>query len=260
MAASAVQSAVATAAYFLLYLLIVQIFDHRIGIISLIIMSIHPILVFYDHSFEDSSLALLLLSAAMYVFFRAVDSKLILYFLSGLLIGMSMLARANFVIIFFCMAIFVFFFFKKKRVHALLYFIIPVIVLMILPIRHNYQKSGQFSFITNTGGENLFWGNNPDPHLRIMMQGYWKIPQIDVGCLGRHLQVKMIADYNAPTVDSAFRAGAMDYIRNNPGQTAFGVLTKLAMHFSNYEIPRNRNFSYLRDICFFYRLPLIPNS
>ena len=64
---SIVQSFLAILAYLFLYLIAALLFNHRVAIISLLFLTLHPVLIFYDISFEDNPLALFFLSTTIYV-------------------------------------------------------------------------------------------------------------------------------------------------------------------------------------------------
>lgn len=260
LAVSAIQAAAACSAYLLIYLITCRLFGRRTGLAALILIAVHPVLIFYDHSFEDSSIALLMLALTLYVFLRALPSKPGLLFVSGLFAGLSVLARPNLAIVVLCLAVYAGVSARRKRLKDLLMFCIPVLLVVSPAAWHNYRVSGQISFGTATTGENLFWGNCENPRWRIMLQGFWYIPYIDRGSPGNSLIGKLKKDFKAPTVETAFRRAAWTYIRKNPVRTFSGFLQKLLRHFSNYEIPRNRNFYLLRTKVPLYQLPLIPYS
>ncbi len=260
LAVSTVQSLLAAGAYLFLYLLTAQMFSRRVAVVSLLVLMIHPVLIFYDTSFEDSPLALFLLSATLYTIVRPWGRERRRWILSGILMGLTLLVRPNLVIVFFCLALYSWLLNRKGRVVSILQFSLPVLILLSFPIWHNYRISGRLSFVTDTSGENLFWGNNAHPEYRITTQGFWRIPFVDQGNPAKLLFDTAREESGERSLDRALRAAVLGYVRENPLQAGYGLLKKALRHMSNYEFPRNRNFSWLRTSSPPFRLPLIPYS
>ena len=257
---SNVQSLLAAGAYLFLYLLTVQLFGRGIATVSLLLLIFHPVLIFYDTSFEDSPLALFLLSVTLFTTARPWSRERLRWILSGFLMGSTLLVRPNLVIVFFCLALFCWLLNRKRRVERIFLFSLSVFFLLFLPIWHNYRISGRLSFVTDTAGENLYWGNNANPDYRITTQGFWRIPLVDRGNPAKLLFDRAREESGERSLDRALRAAVLDYVRENPLEAGYGLIRKALRHITNYEIPRNRNFSWLRTSSPPFCLPLIPYS
>jgi len=257
---STIQSFLAILAYLFLYMMAVLLFNHRVAIVSLLFLILHPVLIFYDTSFEDSPLALFLLSTTLYVFICSYNWKQPQWILSGFLMGLTVLTRPNLMIVFICLVGFCWFIKKQGRVIRMLQFAIPVLILISLPTWHNYRISGRVSFVTDTSGENLFWGNNAHPYYRTTIQGFWGIKAVTLGSSARLLFNMVREEFDEKSSERALLAAAWKYIYENPIQSTCGLIRKAFRHVANYEIPRNRNFFWLRESSPPFRLPLISYS
>jgi 4-amino-4-deoxy-L-arabinose transferase-like glycosyltransferase len=258
LAAAAVQGLLAVTAYLLIYRAASLLLGSGIGLASLVLTGIHPVLIYYDHSFEDSTPALLLLSGTLVLFLKARSSRWGLLALTGLCGGLTLLARPNLAVVLLCLAAYLCFAARPRPARAMLALLVPALLAVSPAVWHNYQKTGHLVFVTNTTGENLFWGNNENPRWRIMLQGFWYIPFIDQGSPGRLLAEAIMNTYRAPTLDQSFGQAALAYAGKHPAAAAQGLVQKLVRHLSGYEIPRNENFIEVRATAWPYRLPRIP--
>ncbi len=259
-AVSIVQSVLAVGAYLFLFLMARHLFSFRIALLSLLVLAFHPVLIFYDTSFEDSPPALFLLSLALSLVVRPQGRAWRRWVPPGILMGMTLLVRPNLAIIFPFLAVYLWLLEPGGRAGRTLQFSLPVLVLLSLPVWHNYRASGRLTFVTDTAGENLYWGNNAHPDYRITTQGFWRIPLVDYDNPARLLFDAIRENTGEQTLDRAFRAQVVSYVREKPLEAGYGLLRKAIRHLSNYEIPRNRNFSWLGTSSLPFRLPLVPYS
>ena len=131
-------------------------------------------------------------------------------------------------------------------------------ILAALPTLHNYRTSGRFAFVVDTSGENLYWGNAARAEDRILLQGFWDIPQVDVGSPGWLLIRDLTSRHGERAIDPAFRAEVWAHASAQPLAVAWGIVRKVARHFASYEIPRNENFETLRQAAPVFRWPHPP--
>jgi len=258
LAAAAIQSLSAVGAYLLIYCTASHILGAGVALAALSLVGLHPVLVYYVHSFEDSTLALLLLSAVLALFVRSRGFRWGPLLAAGLCGGLALLARPNLAPVLLGLAGSLCVLTRPRPGRAALGLLVPALLVVSPAIWHNYQKTGRMTLVTATSGENLFWGNNADPRWRIILQGFWYIPFIDQGSPGL-LLARAVMDASPGTgLDQAFGRAALAYACDHPAAAARGVLQKLWRHLASYEIPRNENFAELRAAAWPYRLPRLP--
>ncbi len=123
----------------------------------------------------------------------------------------------------------------------------PVLVALTLCALHNHRHVGEFTLVTTAAGQNLFWGNSPDPDYRVVLQGYELEPWLSytnpTSLLFDHLQ----KDHPAASLDKSMRLAASAYFREQPiAVIAQNFADKLLLSVASYEVPRNRNFAVLK--------------
>jgi 4-amino-4-deoxy-L-arabinose transferase-like glycosyltransferase len=251
-AAAAVQSLLAVVAYGLLYLLARRLLGRGTAAIALGLLLTHPLLAYYDMSFEDSTLAFLLLTGALFLGLRPLPTVLS-DLAAGALAGLTVLARPNLAIAFVVLAPFL-----LRTPQRLLRMTVPCVAVIALAVVHNYRASGRWSFVTETGGENLYWGNNGHPEYRATLQGFWAIRAIDFGSPEYLLVDGFRREFQETSIDAAFGAAARDYIRQHPGDTAIGLAQKALRHLASDEIPRNESWEWLRAHGMALPIPVLP--
>jgi len=260
MMAAGVQALLATLACFLLFLSVRRVFGRTIALVTLAAIAVHPVLMFYDVSFEDSTLALFLLSATLFLVLWARDGRPARWLLPGTTAGLMLLARASLFIVIVGIAVLLAGWAKKGRGKSLLACLVPVVYVLAPVIWHNHSVSGRFIAVVDSAGQNLFWGNNPFPDYRLSVQGYWNILDVDVGSPADLLTQGLKARTGAQFSDEAYMAAAVSFLKSHPVRAFGGFLDKAWRHLSNYEIPRDTNFETLRDNVLVWRLPFVPFS
>jgi 4-amino-4-deoxy-L-arabinose transferase-like glycosyltransferase len=207
---------------------------------------LHPVLVHYDVSFEDSVLATVLTAAAMAQWLRAGTSRRGLI-AAGTLLGLAVLARPNLAIAAAVLLLLTCLRARDRRWEAALCVARPMALLTGAASAHNYRVSGRASFVTETSGENLYWGNAARPEHRSTLQGFWAIRDVDIGSPEHVLIEELRQRYPGPSVDAAFGAAARDFLVSQPAAAARGFAVKGLRHLAHDEIPRNENFAWLQD-------------
>ena len=92
-------------AYFLIYRLVARAFGYWPALASLSWSLLHPVLVYFDVSFEDGALAFVLLALAIAVFVRHVDGSPWGLAVAGAFMGLAILARPNTALAFVCLLV-----------------------------------------------------------------------------------------------------------------------------------------------------------
>jgi 4-amino-4-deoxy-L-arabinose transferase-like glycosyltransferase len=99
MLAATAQAGLATLAYLLLFLSTRRVFGRGVALGTLAVVALHPVLMFYDVSFEDSTLAFALLSATIYAALWARDGRVVRWLAPGAAAGLAILARPNLLVV-----------------------------------------------------------------------------------------------------------------------------------------------------------------
>jgi hypothetical protein len=237
-----------------------RLWGRRQALCTGLILATHPVLCFYDPSFEDSTLTALFLSIALalYLLFLSNAKRLVLV-AAGAAMGLAILSRPNALIVFACVCIQLLWHRRRNApFKTLAVFAAPVLLAMLGPVIHNYRASKQVTVVVSTIGENLYWGNNSHPSYRTDLQGFIHLKGWDTTCPTQVLAEQMQRVFPHEDRDSTMRDAALAYVSAHPGAAIWGLLKKAARHFSTYETPRNRNFSFFQQVSWVYRLPVVP--
>jgi 4-amino-4-deoxy-L-arabinose transferase-like glycosyltransferase len=211
-------------------------------------------------SFEDSTLALVLLSATLHLVLWARDGGHWRWLLPGTSAGLTLLARPSLLVAVVGIAVLVLGGAGQGRAKAVLAFVFPVAYVVAPAIWHNHAVSGRWVPIADSAGQNLFWGNSEFPDYRLSVQGYWNIREVDTGSPAALLTQGLMTRTGQASSEPAYRAAAVSFLTSHPGQALVGFLAKTWRHLSSYEIPRNTNFETLRKNVLVWRVPFVPFS
>ncbi|MCA9753304.1 MAG: tetratricopeptide repeat protein, partial [Gemmatimonadetes bacterium] len=118
--------------------------------------------------------------------------------------------------------------------------------LVVAPIAiRNHQVSGEWIPLSWQGGINLYLGNHPGADgVSATLPGFtsWRNEDVEA------LLTRELGHRPGPREqDRHFRALALEYLRDSPGDFARGLLRKTALFFQSYEIRNNRDLYWLRD-------------
>ena len=260
LAVSAFQSLLAIVAYWLIYLVVLRRLGWGIAIATLAVLCVHPVLMFFDSSLEDSSVALLCVAAAVFAADWARDGKPARWLVAGLAAGLAVLARPHLGFVAAGLAMAAWIATPQRKARAVAAFVLPALWLVAPAIWHNHEASGTWSVVSDTLGQNAYWGNGPNPEYRTSLLGYWNIWEIDRGSPAAILSSGLKARTGKQTADAAYFAETIRYVGDHPGRAAAEIGRKLWRHLSNYEIPRTCDFSSLRQNVWVWQIPFVPYS
>lgn len=258
--AAGAQALLAALAYLLLFFSVERVCGRTVGLVTLAAVAVHPVLMFYDVAFEDSTLALFLLAATLFLVLWAREGRRVRWFLPGTTAGLMLLARPSLGVVVAGIAVLLAGWVAEGRKQALVALLFPIACVVAPVLWHNHAASGRWVAIADTAGENLFWGNSSFPDYRLGIQGYWNIRIVDRGSPADLLVRGLEARTGKGSPDEAFAAEAISFLRSHPWQALAGALDKVWRHLSNYEIPRNTSFEALRASVPVWRMPFVPFS
>jgi hypothetical protein len=260
LAISTVQSLLALLAYWLIYLVAARRLGRGVAMATLVVLCVHPVLMFFDSSLEDSSLALLCVAAAIFAADWARDGTPIRWAAAGIAAGLAILARPQFAFVGAGLATLAWIGTPQRKGKAVAAFVLPVLWLVLPAVWHNHHANGKWSLVSDTFGQNMYWGNGPNPEYRTSLLGYWNIWEVDNQCPTALLSAGLKARTGKMTSDAALLAETLRHMRDHPTSAIAEVGNKILRHLSNYEIPRTCNFSSLRECVLVWRLPYLPYS
>jgi tetratricopeptide (TPR) repeat protein len=232
----------------LIFLLGKKLFSTKIALVSAIITVCYPTFIYYDSSLLITSSMVLLSAGVVLLLYRAEERPTLINFvITGLLLGISGLARPNILLLGPALLIWIWFIIKPKIGvrKAILYYLLMggAAFLMILPVTiRNYAVSGELVFISWQGGANFYLGNNIDasgwsataPGIDPSWSGgYNEMIAIARESGGRNLKLTGVSDF--------WYRKAFDDIFSAPGNYIRLLIKKIRLLINGYEIHNNQH-------------------
>jgi len=233
-----------TIAAFNIYAITKRIFDKKAGLIAAFMAAIYGPFVFYDGLLLSESLQLVLMSFALLLIIPAKGkkNKIIIYFISGILIGLTALGRGTILIFPLFAAIYWFCrFITEKRKKNSRYLKQAAMILIgtlcgILPATIHNISNGEFVPISSNFGINFYIGNNPDA------TGSYNEPRglnLSSDFTGRQIAEKESGrKLKSAEVSEFWFDRAFDFIKNDPVEFTAGLFKKAWLYFWYFDIPQ----------------------
>jgi tetratricopeptide (TPR) repeat protein len=257
-AARLIQFIIGSLSCVLVYLLGRKVFNRRVAIIAGVMASLYGVLIYYEGELLLPVLEVFLNLLFIFTCIKARErASYKLWFLSGLLLGLSALVRPNILLV--GAAIFIWIILEpasqckiqfprslsKKTILNLGYLVLGVILLILPVTLRNYIKGHDFVFISSQGGMNFYIGNNPksDGATAIFPGGsatwwgsYGDAVRLAEKNEGRSLKPSEISDF-------WYKEG-LHFALNQPFQFLKLMLKKFALFWNGNELSNNRDFYF----------------
>jgi len=247
-----------------IYYIALKLFNKKVGITAAFIYACYGIAIFYTG---------ILLAPTMVIFFTllfiasllvAEDKKQVtIFFISGVLFGLVVLARPNIILFLFFLPLWFFNVLKDKLginkvIQGFLLLLVGLIMVNSLIIMRNYSIEGRFSPFSVQGGINFYIGNNPKAIGKFMSPQGISMSPID--------QIKTAIDYAekesgkrlTPSQSSLywfFRG--LRFIKDNPLDAFFLYMKKFALFWRKEELSLNIDYSLSKSFAPIFRFPFI---
>lgn len=236
----------------LIYLVGKRFFNHKIGVISAILMSGYVMFIFYEILIIPAALIILLNSfvilSSLELNTEPSKKNLIFY---GILLGFVSLAEPG--ILLFALGIMIWFVFnfRKKSKEAIiirsLFLLSGIFFILSLNLLKNYIAHKDFILVSGHTGINFYIGNNPQAtglgdiplFLRPSQKGHLEDAQlIAEEALNRRLRPSEVSNF-------WFYMG-LDFIKNDPKSYLSLLLRKFSLFWKRLEPVDTMEFSFLR--------------
>lgn len=260
-----IQVVISTFNIVLVYLIGRKIFSRRVGYIAALITSIYSVFIFYSGAILAETLQTFFASLLILSLTTAKKEKFEnKWFVSGILLGVLAIFRANILLFFFGAVIWLLIqrklntVLREKFVKTIIYFTLGTAIPISMIVVRNFIVTHDLVILTSNGGINFYLGNNPnspgvfvnptefDYYSDLSGQKYAE------KILGRDLKPSEASNY-------WFERG-LEFIINNPFDAAALTIKKLTMFIGENENPQ----SSIMDVDFarenyskILRLPLI---
>ncbi|MFH1335025.1 MAG: glycosyltransferase family 39 protein [Candidatus Zixiibacteriota bacterium] len=242
----------------LVYLLGRKVFNKRVAIIAGVMASLYGVLIYYEGELLLPVLEVFLNLLFLFACIKAREkTSYKLWFLSGLLLGLSALVRPNILLV--GAALFLWILLKSTSqskiqfpralsTKSMLYSVCLALgaILLIIPVTlRNYIKGHDFVLISSQGGMNFYIGNNPksDGATAIFPGGsatWWGSYEDAV----RLAEKKEGRSLKPSEISSFWYREGLDFVLNQPFQFLKLMLKKFALFWNGDELSNNRDFYF----------------
>lgn len=217
------------------------LFSPLVGLAAGILLTLYPIVTFFESQLLLDSLFTLLALGSFYFFIETEEKKANIL-AAGLLFGIAAITRPT-ILLFAPIAVYILWRrypgdFRRFAGHCGLFAAATMICIAPVTII-NYSVSGQTTLIAYQGGVNFYIGNNPEANgLYSEFPGFgadWTIDDVDYQT---HVEAGKPLRYSEQS-DFWFNKG-LRYIIDNPSDFAALYLKRLFFFFSGHEVSNNR--------------------
>ena len=245
----------------LIFFIARMLFNRRIGIIAALIASFYSIFVYFDGELLIPSLIVFLNLLLILSLLRNIrKSKPIAWFFSGIIFGLSAIARPN--VLVFAIGIFLWLIIHKKRKELLrtCVFLLLGVSVVIIPITvRNYLVGRDFVLISSQGGINYYIGNNPiTDGKRSVAPGLHMATEDDVDNVWlssvQIAQRKMGKRLRPSEVSGFWFNQAFQFLKDKPFDFIKLQFRKIYYFWNAYEIESNKNIYTYRKYSFILKI------
>jgi tetratricopeptide (TPR) repeat protein len=248
----------------LVYHLSGRVFNKHVATVAGIAYALYGIAIFYT-GLQLATTVVIFLSLLMtsFLIFAKENKKMPVFFVSGLIFGLLVFGRPN-VILF--LAVLPFWFFttikealgKRKCVHGLVFFALGFLIVTSFFSIRNYSFNKQLSPFSVQGGLNFYIGNTP------RAQGHLMSPEgVSLGAVKQvrtsiqQARRESGQDLTPSQASRYWLFKGLRFIKDNPVETFWLYVKKLATFWRKEEISLNIDYSLSRALVPILRLPLV---
>lgn len=252
-AAKLIQMVLGSLSCFLVYCIAKRIFNYKVALIALIVSSFYGMFMYFENELLIVGLIVFLDLLALLLLIRAVRSlNLRDWFVSGLVLGLSAIARPNILIFVVCLPLWIYISLRHKvTLLRICLFTITLAVGSIIPILpvtlHNYFVGKDVVLIASQGGLNFYIGNNPESDGRTAVAPGTR----DTWWGGYEDQInqarKVLGDPNAKPseISDYWYDKGVAFILNDPLAALRLTLKKLYLFWNAHEMGNNRGIPFV---------------
>ena len=227
---------------------------YRVGVAAGIVAAVYWPAIYFDGELLTVGLECLLEVGLILALMAATSrNSLPLLALSGVVWGLSIITRPNFLALAPAIGLWLFIALPGARWASRKWLATAVVTIsaacIVAPVSfRNAWVGGEPVLITYSGGINFYIGNNPESDgisavlpdgRRSLRGGYEDAHRIPESELGRSLRRQEVSDY--------WYAKSFEWIRANPGDFAAHMVKKLRLFWSPVELPNNQPIRFFAE-------------
>ena len=217
-----IQSVVGSASILMIYLIAREIFSEKAGLIAGSISAVYPFFIFFTGLLLTETLFIFLLLCLIF-FLRKMTIRLQWSYTvcTGIFAGLSILIKPvmSYFLLFALVVVLAACGGGRKKLFAKVMLVLLITGIILMPwARSNHKKTGEFIFLTTSGGLTLYESNNP------LADGGPGLEKI--------IRTEEMRNMNEIELDKHFKRQAILFIKNNPRRFIRLTIIKLRRFWS----------------------------
>ena len=248
----------------LVYYIAAAFFNKRVGIIAAFIYACYGIAIFYTGILLAPTVVIFLTLLFVASLIAAEQKRAIfIFFISGILLGFSVLARPNVILFLFLLPLWFFAVLRqkigtRKSVRGMIYLLTGFFIITSLITVRNYFIEKKLSPFSAQGGINFYIGNNPEATGFFMSpQGISSTPVEQVLTSIEYAEQEAGGTLTTSEASRYWLFKGISFIKEYPLDAFLLYIKKCTFFWRKEEIPINIHFQLCKNLFPIFRLPLI---
>jgi len=256
------QGLLSVASIWLIYVFATHLFNRRIGLLSAVLATFHGAFIFYSGFLLKANLSLFFTALFLVVLLKTCDTPTFRnFFWCGLILGILVPIRGNFLVVTAILSIWFFFFPLRKSLrwqNTIAFFLGTALFIVPCTIR-NYYVGGEFVLVNSAAGLNFFIGNNPIADGYNIAPSYIRLTpfyeEIDSKKraemnLGKTLKASEVSDY--------WMGQGLKFVKEQPFDFLVLQIKKFFIFINNSEKGDNYDFNFMKQFAPILHVEFIP--
>jgi 4-amino-4-deoxy-L-arabinose transferase-like glycosyltransferase len=249
-----IQIALSTGTVWLIYRIGKSLFNRKVAILSAGFCALYGPFIFFSILILKVTLSLFFSCLFILALLRSCDSpKNSVIFSGGILLGINIALRGNYLLLYPATALWILFAFPKinirKRLINLFIFTLGMTLCVFPMTLRNYILSGDFVVTSYQAGANFYIGNNPDAKGNYTVLEYVRAnPEFEETDFRIKAETLEGHPLKPSEVSRFWFKKTLNFITNYPTKFIQLLGTKSFLFFNNYEIPDNYDYQFLKTL------------
>jgi tetratricopeptide (TPR) repeat protein len=256
------QGILSVTSIWLIYLFSTHLFNRRIGLLSAALATFHGAFIFYSGFLLKANLSLFLTSLFLVILLKTCDTPTFRnFFWCGLILGVLVPIRGNFLIVIAALSFWFFFFPLRKSLrwkNTLAFLLGAALFITPFTIR-NYYVSGDFVLVNSAAGFNFFIGNNPIANGYNIAPSYIRLtPFYEEIDSKKRAEIILKRTLKASEVSDYWMSQGWKFVREQPFDFFILQIKKFLIFINNSEKGDNYDINFMKQFTPILHIGVIP--
>jgi Flp pilus assembly protein TadD/4-amino-4-deoxy-L-arabinose transferase-like glycosyltransferase len=252
-----IQALVFSLTFLLLYFIGFMLFNRRVGIFSAALGVFYGVFIYYSGLLLKATLSVFFTGLFLLTLLRAQKfHNTLLFFLGGVLLGINMTLRENYVLVLPAILVWIVFLSYsdagrpyRSGIKAAAVFSCGALLFLSPFLLKNYLLSGELIFTSYQGGANFYLGNNPASRGFYTRLPFVRAnPEFEEQDFRAEAEKRSGRPLSPNQVSRFWFQRTLDHFREDPLLFPRLLLIKLYLFVNDYEVPDNYDFVFMKGL------------